>query len=71
MKPRPVTLAGFCLEGEDGNAYSIISRFRRAARNAGWAPARIEALTAEAKSSDYNHLLWTFIPYEDRSEEDD
>ena len=53
------------LVGEDGNAFSIIGRFSRAARKAGWSQDDIAAVTEEAKSGDYDHLLGTILEHVD------
>ena len=47
------------LIGEDGNAFSILARVRRALRRSGYSEAKVEEFTEEATSSDYNHLLAT------------
>jgi len=45
------------LVGEDGNAFSILGRFQKAARRAGWSKEETDAVIKEAMSGDYNHLL--------------
>ena len=45
------------LVGEDGNAFSIMARTKRAMRRAGVTKEEISAYLAEAASGDYNHLL--------------
>ncbi len=45
------------LVGEDGNAFAILGRARRAAKAAGWTPEQIQAYTEAATSGDYHHLL--------------
>lgn len=45
------------LVGEDGNAFSILGRAMRAAREAGVPKEEIDAYLAEARSGDYDHLL--------------
>lgn len=45
------------LVGEDGNAFAIMGRFRRAARDAGWSAEEISDVLEEAMSGDYDHLL--------------
>lgn len=45
------------LVGEDGNAFAIMGRFRRAARDAGWSAEEISAVLEEAMAGDYDHLL--------------
>lgn len=51
------------LVGIDGNAFSVLGAFRRAARKQGWAPEEIEAVLKEATDGDYNHLLATILKY--------
>jgi hypothetical protein len=55
------------LVGEDGNAFAILGRFRRAARAAGWTPDEIEAVYDEATSGDYDHLLATILKHVDEA----
>ena len=57
------------LAGEDGNAFAILGRVRRAMRVAGWPKAAIDAFLAEATSGDYDHLLATVLCYCDEEEE--
>lgn len=46
------------LYNEDGNVFAIISRCRKAARNHGWAAARVDAFTAECMSAtSYDDVL--------------
>lgn len=54
-------LKDFRLEGEDGNAFFIIGRFRMAAKRAGWTKEEIEEVTDEATKGDYHHLIQTFL----------
>lgn len=68
-KPRP--LPGFVMEGGDGNAFAIMGRFRKAAREAEVPPAVIDAVLAEARTSDYDHLLQTFLPWESEDPNDE
>ena len=49
------------LAGEDGNAFAILGRVRRAMRVAGWPKDAIDRFLAEATSGDYDHLLQTVI----------
>lgn len=49
------------LVGLDGNAYSILSAFRRTALNQGWTEAAIKRVLDEAMSGDYNHMLSTIM----------
>jgi hypothetical protein len=58
------------LVGEDGNAFAILGRAARVARQNGmdW-----ETIQKEATSGDYDHLLQTMMKYFacDESDEDD
>lgn len=47
------------LSGSDGNALSIMSVCKRAARRAGWTPDQRTALQKEMLSGDYDHVLDT------------
>lgn len=58
------------LVGEDGNAFSIIGRTRRALRLANVPNAEVEKFTKEATSGDYNHLLQTVMDWVNTDEED-
>lgn len=51
------------LVGEDGNAFAILGRCRRAARRAGWSEEQWEAFREEATSGDYDHLLGTVMEH--------
>ncbi len=51
------------LIGLDGNAYSVLGAFRRAATRAGWTPDEIKAVFDEAASGDYDHLLATIMDH--------
>jgi len=44
---------------EDGNAFAIIGRVRRAMKKEGVSEAEIHVFTSEAMSGDYDHLLQT------------
>ena len=50
------------LSGQDGNAFAIIGRVRKALREAGLGE-QIEAFMDEATSGDYNHVLQTCMKY--------
>ena len=43
--------------GEDGNAFAILGRVRRALRDAGYSKCQLDAFVAEAMAGDYNNLL--------------
>lgn len=49
------------LSGEDGNAFSIISRVMRALRRAKVADVQIEEFRKEAMAGDYDHVLRTCL----------
>ena len=58
------------LVGEDGNAFAILGRFSRAARQQGWTPEEIKAVTQEAMSGNYDHLLATIMDNVDDGEDE-
>lgn len=45
------------LVGVDGNAFSLMGAWRRAAQQQGWSEADISEVIGDAQSGDYNHLL--------------
>jgi len=47
--------------GLNGNAFSIIGAFSKAARAQHWSGNEIKAVTDEAMSGDYNHLMATIM----------
>ena len=49
------------LSDNDGNAFAILGRVRKAMRRANVPDRGIEQFTAEAKSGDYDHLLQTVM----------
>lgn len=53
------------LIGEDGNAFAIIARARRAAQRAGVPGDEVAAFSTEATSGDYDHLLQTVMRWFD------
>lgn len=59
MHQSPTDRPVVTLVGTDGNAFAILGHCLRAARRAGWPPARREAFLAAAKAGDYDHLLAT------------
>lgn len=64
------------LVGEDGNAFAILGRVKRAMRDAGLPDSEYAAYSAEATSGDYDHLLrttmkWVNCDDPDQWEEDD
>lgn len=51
------------LVGLDGNAFSLLGAFTRQARKEKWSRDEIKAVTDEATSNDYNHLLATLMDH--------
>jgi hypothetical protein len=47
----------------DGNAFALIAAFRGQARREGWSGDEIEAVSKQAMSGDYDHLLQTLIGF--------
>ena len=52
------------LTNEDGNAFSILARVRKALRECGQID-KIKEFTDEATSADYDHLIQTCFKYAD------
>jgi hypothetical protein len=59
------------LVGEDGNAFAILGRFQRAARDAGWNREQIRAVMDDATSGDYDHLLAVMIEHVEEPDEEE
>ena len=55
------------LVGEDGNAFSIISRTRTALRRAGYEEDHVNKYVQEATSGDYDNVLIVTMRYVDVS----
>lgn len=53
------------LSGEDGNAFFIIGRTRKALRRAGVSKDEIDTFSSEAASGDYDHVLQTVMAWVD------
>jgi hypothetical protein len=53
------------LVGEDGNAFSIMGRVKKALRRAGADKEYIDKYLNEATSGDYDHLLVVSMEYVD------
>lgn len=51
----------FRLVGEDGNSFSILGRFSKAAKRSGWYQSEINEITSRAISGGYDNLLNTII----------
>jgi len=61
----PVTKPTVKLVGEDGNAFSIMGRVKKALRRAGADKEYIDKYLKEATSEDYDHLLVVSMKYVD------
>lgn len=57
---KPVKLK---LVGLDGNAFSLMGAFQRAARKQGRNPEEIKAVLDDCTRSDYNHLLSVLVQH--------
>jgi hypothetical protein len=61
------------LVGQDGNAFAILGRAKKAMEHFGWSKELIDQYLTEAKSGDYDHLLRVTMEYtyepEDEEEE--
>ena len=51
------------LDRQDGNAFNILGRCMRAAKQAGWTKEQIDAVLQEMRSGDYDHLLQTAMKH--------
>jgi len=68
MKSNPTTTPKYphiniSLVGEDGNAFAILGRTRRALRQGGVSNDAVNRFIKEAMSGDYNHLLCTVMDW--------
>ena len=61
MKPATLPPVYCPMEDEDGNAFSILGRWSKAARKAGWPNSEIDRVLTAAKAGDYDHLLQTIL----------
>jgi hypothetical protein len=61
----PLTKPTVKLVGEDGNAFSIMGRVKKALRRAGADKEYIDKYLGEATSGDYDHLLVVSLGYVD------
>ena len=59
----PRTKPNVKLVGEDGNAFSIMGRVKKALRQAGADQEYIDKYLKEATSGDYDHLLVVSMKY--------
>lgn len=70
--PQDLPLVEMELVGADGNAFSILGRFKGEARRQGWDSESISKVIAHARSGDYNNLLVTISSFvEDIGEEEE
>jgi hypothetical protein len=53
------------LVGQDGNAFSILGRCKRAAQRGNVPPEEVDSFMKEATSGDYDHLLATCMAWFD------
>ena len=53
------------LVGTDGNAFALLGKCRRVARENKWPSETIDAVMDEAMAGDYNNLLATLCKYFD------
>jgi hypothetical protein len=51
------------LAGLNGNAFSLLGTFQRAARQQGWTAEEISKVRDAAMSGDYDHLLQVLITH--------
>lgn len=56
---------------DDGNAYSILGKCRRAARKAGWTEEQMQKFSEKAKAGDYDHLVFTVLECFDEQVDED
>lgn len=59
------------LVGEDGNAFAILGRAKKALERGGATPEEVTEFMDEAKSGDYNHLLQTVMAWVETGSDDD
>ena len=51
------------LVGQDGNAFFILGKALKAARQAGWSEEQVQQFQKEATSGNYDNLLQTCMKY--------
>lgn len=59
----PITNVSVQLLGEDGNAFAIMGKVRKALKRAGYSKEFIDQYVQEATSGDYDHLLQVTMRY--------
>ncbi len=57
-KPKKLNLD---LEGINGNAYALLSYFKKNARANGWPEKQIKEVIDDATSSNYDHLIQVLL----------
>jgi hypothetical protein len=68
MMPNKVKLN---LVGLDGNAFSLMGAFQRAARRQGWEKTEIDAVLNKCTSGNYDNLLSTLMANTESETEDE
>ena len=63
VEMKPITNVTVNLLGEDGNAFFILGKVKKAMRRAGIAQEVIDEFNKEATSGDYDKLLQTVMKY--------
>lgn len=53
----------------DGNAFALLGAFRRQARRENWTEEEIKAVTQDAMSGDYDHLVGTLANHCEMSDD--
>lgn len=61
MNDKNVRKVRMRFEGQDGNAFNLLGHFMAAARDQGWEWDAIEAVLAEVRRGDHDHLLQTLL----------
>lgn len=56
---------------DDGNAFSILGKCRRAARKAGWTEDQWDVFRQEACNGDYDHLLLAVMKVFDEASDEE
>lgn len=53
----------FNIADQDGNPIALVCAWARAARRQGWSDEAIDAVRAEALSSNYDHVIQTIMEH--------
>jgi hypothetical protein len=59
------------LVGLDGNAFSLLGAFSKAARRQGWTPEEIKVVRDKATSGNYDNLLMVLAMHTESPDEDE